>query len=770
MHGSCRFAAAALALLAMATASAAHSWHAGSRIDARGDTGPGPAGLLPLLEASGAVAGAGQPAWEAMVVSARLCPAPAALMVLAAGDSLVVLRGPTPHVLARGGLSLPSGLGAASGNVSWAGATVADLDGDGASELVLLASKRSAANGDCDAATGDIVVVSFAADCRSWHVAASFSVPAATAPAIQNWRGVAAGNFGGPATSAEAAEQLLLMGDASPQFVFVAASGVSGALQVTHAGDFGPEPGTFGDWAELGVGDMADATGANSTGAAGLLLVREKLPRVAALRWTNATAASVVATSDLPDVAAGTTTWIAAGVGSIFGDGRATALVVGVAGSGSTSTPVAHVLALNGSATLSLEAAHVLDEGEWQTAAIGPVLGASVLARPGEVQLVGLRTPSAQSANFPVNVLVYGRAEHYLSRRWAVSGTRSQYGFDSSMKMTVPVNTTVLRDGLTTTHANTYSAIVCDSAGGAPSESGYLAFVRILHDTASFAVDGEQLRVWLTLLPPTEAVGDKCATPPDSPLTPWNDTALFDESLGYMDYAAWANLCGRLAVMFPHFVALQIDDMSHDVQPPDGIFTPNLVANMTSGLRAHAPWMNLIPTTYYSEGSFVWDLWPDFPKVVDTSLFYFRNQKQGAGPCANPVCPWGPRMRSREGGCLAGACAEATAQNAAEEVAEVAAGFPAGRPLQVGFYATGHSSLGTPTARYVRMVMQDILQQREVAGITFYRMFVPPAGGCEGVNDDKGCVVAEVFGSLAAARGGVDERRRMMAESGKLGW
>jgi hypothetical protein len=356
--------------------------------------------------------------------------------------------------------------------------------------------------------------------------------------------------------------------------------------------------------------------------------------------------------------------------------------------------------------------------------------------------------------NFPVNLLVYGRAEHFLARRAAVAGTLSQYGFDGTMNVTVPIDTDQIKQGLTITHANTHSFIACDSvasaAGIEASAEGYLAFVRLLAATADFVVGGEQLRMWLTLLPPTEAVSGKCQPPPDSPLTPFNETAIFSSKLGYLDYGAWAAVCGKLAMLYPHFVALQIDDMSHDVQPPAGIFTPDLIANMTSGLRAHAPWVNLISTTYYTEGGFVWTLWPDLPKVVDTVLFYFRNQKEGAGPCSNPVCPWGPRMKTREGGCLAGNCSEATAQNAAGEIADIAAGMPPGRPLQVGFYATGHSSLGSPTARYVRMVMNGILAQGNVAGITFYRMHVPPANGCVGpaVQTNMGCVVAEVFSGL----------------------
>jgi hypothetical protein len=174
---------------------------------------------------------------------------------------------------------------------------------------------------------------------------------------------------------------------------------------------------------------------------------------------------------------------------------------------------------------------------------------------------------------------------------------------------------------------------------------------------------------------------------------------------------------------------------------------------------AHTNCWRMYPSQYYTEGGFVWSLWPDLPKVVDTVLFYFRNQKEGAGPCANPLCPWGPRMKSRDGGCLAGNCSEATAQNAPGEIADIAAGMPPGRTVQVGFYATGHSSLGTPTARYVRMTMEAVLAQGVVAGLTFYRMHTPPAGGCVGeVGDaDKGCIVADVFAGLndraaAAAR------------------
>jgi hypothetical protein len=155
------------------------------------------------------------------------------------------------------------------------------------------------------------------------------------------------------------------------------------------------------------------------------------------------------------------------------------------------------------------------------------------------------------------------------------------------------------------------------------------------------------------------------------------------------------------------------------------------------------------------------------PVTGDGMAFYFRNNKQGdhclnacdscllqnmvhsctksdacgvgAGPCAVPSCIWGPsclqkgKACERTGGCLAGACAEPTIANVGTEVADIRAWLPAARPLIVGFYATGHSSLGaictlsvplsmdkdrcrrfavgSPSARYVRGIIPVILSQ-----------------------------------------------------------
>ena len=101
-------------------------------------------------------------------------------------------------------------------------------------------------------------------------------------------------------------------------------------------------------------------------------------------------------------------------------------------------------------------------------------------------------------------------------------------------------------------------------------------------------------------------------------------------------------------------------------------------------------------------------------------LYYFRNQKEGAGPCKPATCQWGPADHgAHAGGCLAGACAVPTVANVVEEVREIVAWLPKGRRLIVGFYATGHSSLGSPSTNYVREIIPTILDQPGVGGIMF---------------------------------------------------
>ena len=84
----------------------------------------------------------------------------------------------------------------------------------------------------------------------------------------------------------------------------------------------------------------------------------------------------------------------------------------------------------------------------------------------------------------------------------------------------------------------------------------------------NFTAGGVPFRAWLTLIPPTEAAsGSSCSVPADSPLTPFNETAMFNQSLGLrgcQDYRAWAEVTGKLASLYPALRYLNVDDLTHN--------------------------------------------------------------------------------------------------------------------------------------------------------------------------------------------------------------
>ena len=132
----------------------------------------------------------------------------------------------------------------------------------------------------------------------------------------------------------------------------------------------------------------------------------------------------------------------------------------------------------------------------------------------------------------------------------------------------------VFKKVVASAHANTYSYTVCDCSCYATQWScsplyGYEQFIQFLEATKDFKVDGQQLRVWLGLYPPSEASPfhngtHVCQPPPDSPLTPFNETALWAGE-NYTSYVRWGDLAGRLGALYPHLVALDIDDFSSNV-------------------------------------------------------------------------------------------------------------------------------------------------------------------------------------------------------------
>ena len=198
----------------------------------------------------------------------------------------------------------------------------------------------------------------------------------------------------------------------------------------------------------------------------------------------------------------------------------------------------------------------------------------------------------------------------------------------------------------------------------------------------------------------------------DRPLTPFNETALF-AGANYTAYTRWGALLGRLAALYPHLVAVDIDDFSSNVR--SGAFDGDYVARLTSAMRARAPHLALSSVLYSDFASF-----PDLALMLDAPVFFFRNAMEGAQTCAPAACPWGPHARQHAGACLAGVCAEPTTFNAPLEIGRVVAGMPPSRSVIAGYYATGHSSSGQPTARYVSRLLQTLAVQDRVAGVMTY--------------------------------------------------
>lgn len=147
---------------------------------------------------------------------------------------------------------------------------------------------------------------------------------------------------------------------------------------------------------------------------------------------------------------------------------------------------------------------------------------------------------------------------------------------------------------------------------------------------------------------------------------------------------------------------------------------------------------------------------PDLPLVVDAPVLFFRgekNSKRADSPCRQDGCPWPHSTRPDYTGCLAGWCADSTTYNVAAEVADMVSFVPANRQVHVGFYLTGHGSLGATTPLYVREVMSTILAQPRTAGIVVYTTRFPESPGVCRLKQpplyggDRGCIVAEMFGN-----------------------
>lgn len=690
---------------------------------------------FPLLEASGAAKGV-------LLVPGSFAPNTYGAL-LQAGGSVLLLGGPTPHVV---------------DNRTWAhdGVPIA---------------------GTADAHGALCLVTQDGGDGRHLACSTLKQPPAATNTlAVDGAVAVAAL---GPASLVVLSSPTPSEPDAAKPFKLVVTD-AAGSLRVASETDLGVPARPGYAWRSLGVGELDGATALAAVRSSvdgsslEIFLFAMHVGSGATPTPTPTLRASATLSASVPLPVIGVE------LADVYADGAPHLLIAYADSTVDVLWLSAGADALHRAASFRLDPAG--PSSRWLGFSAGAWLNSS-LALPNEAQLLGLRASpppasplpmdaaaTAAASSFHATLLLFGRPEHWLRRRASVSGVRAMQEFKTSFRdngpnvdnLTAPLDAGQMRRILASVNANTYSYSVCDCATSDRVWScsplyGYAQFVQFLEATKDFKVGGQQLRVWLGLYPPSEALPTGCTPPPDSPLTPFNESRLWEEEGGgaagkYTSYTLWGDLAGRLAQLYPHLVAVDIDDFSSNVL--SGTFDGNYVARITSSMRAHAAHLALSSVLYSNFSHF-----PDLALMLDAPVFFFRNALEGAQTCAPQACPWGPHARSHSGSCLAGVCSEPTTFNAPLEVAQVVAGMPPSRAIIAGYYATGHSSSGQPTARYVSRLLQTLAVQDRVGGVMTYcaKAALQPCEGAPLFGDNTnatlqhslGCIVQRAYRLMA---------------------
>lgn len=589
-----------------------------------------------------------------------------------------VMRGPTPYVVAASdGVSDPAH--------PWRAVTAADLDGDGFDEIV--AVRHVTASG-----VPDVVVTK--ADPKTCYLDPPWLEATIGSPTNSDWIDVAVGNFDG------SGKQIALLKSGSPNLTL--ARPFASTLGRSLATDL--EPGTTYAWKGIAAGDL-DGDGVDE-----LVAARQvgdgKAATVIAYKW-NGKGFTAVASSLFGND--GNSAWAGITVGDFNGDGRASIALVKNAHSFFAVFDWPSGTALRKLTTGDLDA---VSGQEWRGVTAVDWLGGDQYA----AELVAVR---AAQDPYRTDLFVYGDPYHRAQRDSALDGTKAQWDQVAGQ------SGAQLYQELTDTDTNTMSfAMVADD--------DYLSLVDFLAATNGKCSGGMQVRTSVTLCPPeSQTISGVCAPMKDSPITPWNEidvynagmSAASDPSGGCGYYCGYAAVLGRLAQDYPQLVSMGIDDYMHH---PDQLSGEN-IAEVQSILRTRAPWMSFIPETYY--GDLATGGVPDFSRMVDTFIFYFRNEQHGQ--------------------CLSNPCGEPSVWNAPGEVAYAKTFLPAGRKLQVGTYwdTLWSTPPQTPTTRYDFDLMRLLLEMPGLGGVTAYPMHAPQIA-CNEIDflNDSYCTLQKVYG------------------------
>ena len=575
----------------------------------------------------------------------------------------------------------------------------------------------------------DVIVVRVTADCGRATITAAATIGN---PANSEWVDAAIGNFDGTGT------KIALLNNAHSQLVLAELTAL-GTLHVVYAADL--EINATRPWKALAAGDL------DNDGRDELIAARQVSDGLGATvlvyKW-NGTDFQFVATSALGNN--GNSNWASMAVGDFNGDGRAAIALV--------KNAHANFIVLDlpaGPRSCGPWRRRNLDSAasqSWRGLTATDWLGADA----GADELIAVR---AAHEPYRTDLFVYGHPFHRMARDTGLAGTKALFAQPwlpaGASPEQIDMYMTNLKSALTKTHTNTVNWLIAPPPlpDEPPRTPDYTHLVWFLKATQSFAVDGRQLRVWVTLMPPKDA---ESPLEDVRPATSWNALEEFgqqtegEDKIGHY-LRGWGRCSVRLAHDYHHLIALGIDDF---LEYPE-LYPGDYVAEMQAHMRSQAPWMSFVPTGYYRDFLMRQNNAkevPDITRTVDSVLFYFRNEAHH-------------KVHGKFFGCLQDPCGLNSVQYLPEEFAAVRSQLPAGRHLQLGTYWaplwSEYAGQDWPSPHYDHALVSKAFTMPEVGGVTAYTAgeilagfdvhapFIGPTCTSTNVLDSKYCILQQLY-------------------------
>lgn len=637
------------------------------------------------------------------------------VLVQNASPYFSILRAPTPFLRGTGDLN-------SSSAHPWRAVAAGDFDSDPHDDEIVAVREVSLTG------VPDLVIANVDSDCNL-TVHATKAIGTA---GNSSWVDVAVGDFRG------VGDEIVMVKNTPAYFVAVAYIGVWDVYFTGSLGSRSQYP-----WKALAAGNL------NGTAGDELIAARKVTDgagsTVRTYSWNDPSSSFWLQGYSL-FANAGNHTWISAAAGNFGGDAREAIVLV----KNKHSNFVVFDYPYSNDPPLYEVELNLVESSDLQTVPEAPWVGLAATdwldEDQGYEELVALRNQpyliDEDTPQYQTDVLVYGNPFHRVRHETGLAGTKSVVAgneYELAPGLYGFLDVEEIKGYLSDLHANTYDVML-----RLPGE--YDFFVQFLEATRNFCVDGQQLRVWVSLVGPShiEPKGEFCSQPSDSALTSWDELAYFTTSDDCTDFTGWFSMLSQLAQDYPHLVAVGIDDYLSVHNTPT--FTPEYVAELQSRMQWPSEWLSFVPTVYYEQfyvysgGEFHGQLL-DLPLSVDSLAFYFTNNKEGQ------ITGIGP------------SCGDGTWLNAIEEWTDMAALLPPDRKLHAGVYFSRSFCAGNPpnpnnppSKIYTYEMLNRALAEPSIGGTTVYAGHtlwadpnqLPPIP-CTDPLDHKYCVVQDGY-------------------------